>query len=79
MASAVEDLAVELARLVGDDNVLTDPADRWAYGYDNSRKHTEPDVVAFATSLEQVRETVRLCNRYEKWIRPIDSCAWNRE
>ncbi len=64
MVSAVEDLAIELARLVGDDNVLTDPADRWAYGYDNSRKHSQPDIVAFATSLEQVRQTVRLCNRY---------------
>ncbi len=45
-------------------NVLTDPADRWPYGQDNSRKHTPPDAVAFATSHAQVLETVRLCNEY---------------
>lgn len=64
MASAIEDLAAELARVVGDDNVLTDAADRWSYGYDNSRKHSEPDVVTFATSLEQVQQTIHLCNRF---------------
>jgi D-lactate dehydrogenase len=45
-------------------NVLTDPADRWPYGQDNSRKHTPPDAVAFATTHAQVLETVRLCNQY---------------
>jgi D-lactate dehydrogenase len=44
--------------------VLTDPADRWPYGQDNSRKHTPPDAVAFATTHAQVLETVRLCNQY---------------
>jgi D-lactate dehydrogenase len=45
-------------------NVLTDPADCWPYGQDNSRKHTPPDAVAFATTHAQVLETVRLCNQY---------------
>jgi D-lactate dehydrogenase len=53
-----------LRRALGADNVLTDPADRWPYGQDNSRKHTPPDAVAFATSHAQVLETVRLCNEY---------------
>ncbi|MFQ5935182.1 MAG: FAD-binding oxidoreductase [Acidiferrobacterales bacterium] len=59
-----QDFADELAALVGATNVLTDPADRWTYGYDNSRKHHPPDIVAFAVSREQVVETVRLCCRH---------------
>jgi D-lactate dehydrogenase len=53
-----------LQAVLGADNVLTDPADRWPYGQDNSRKHTPPDAVAFATTHTQVLETVRLCNQY---------------
>ena len=55
----------QLKAMLGELNVLTDPADRWPYGQDNSRKHTPPDCVAFATTHTQVLETVRLCNRFE--------------
>ena len=41
--------------------VLTDPADTWVYGYDNSRKHAPPDAVVFATSHREVLDVVRLC------------------
>jgi D-lactate dehydrogenase len=58
------EFAANLRNIVGAANVLTDPADRWTYGYDNSRKHSEPDVVAFAVNQEQVAESVRLCNRH---------------
>ncbi|MHB8454182.1 MAG: FAD-binding oxidoreductase [Acidiferrobacterales bacterium] len=50
-----------LRAVVGESNVLSDPADRWVYGYDNSRKHTAPDAVVFATSHSEVLDTVRLC------------------
>jgi D-lactate dehydrogenase len=53
-----------LKHVLGAGNVLTDPADCWPYGQDNSRKHTPPDAVAFATTHAQVLETVRLCNQY---------------
>ncbi len=53
-----------LKAILGAQNVLTDPADRWPYGQDNSRKHTPPDAVAFATTHAQVQETVRLCNQH---------------
>ncbi|MCC6302432.1 MAG: FAD-binding protein [Gammaproteobacteria bacterium] len=52
-----------LAGVVGDGNVLRDPADCWPYGYDNSRRHHLPDAVAFATTHAQVCEILRLCNR----------------
>ena len=54
-----------LKAVLGASNVLTDPADRWPYGQDNSRKHTPPDVVAFATTHSQVLEAVRLCNQHD--------------
>jgi D-lactate dehydrogenase len=50
-----------LQRIVGAGNVLTDPADCWPYGYDNSRRHALPEAVAFATTHEMVRDLVRLC------------------
>lgn len=53
-----------LKAALGPSNVLTDAADRWPYGQDNSRKHTLPDVVAFAATHAQVRETVRLCHEH---------------
>jgi D-lactate dehydrogenase len=65
MASRLPEPFVDrLKAVLGADNVLTDPADRWPYGQDNSRKHTPPDAVAFATTHAQVLETVRLCNEY---------------
>src|SRR5688572_9331024 len=53
-----------LKAALGTDSVLTDPADRWPYGQDNSRKHTQPDAVAFVTTHEHVVQAVRLCNEF---------------
>lgn len=57
-------LLTGLRQAVGGAQVLTEAADCWAYGYDNSRRHALPEAVAFATSHEQVLEVVRLCNAY---------------
>ena len=48
--------------LFGGKDLLTDPADCWAYGYDNSRRQALPQAVAFATGAQQVAELVALCN-----------------
>jgi D-lactate dehydrogenase len=50
-----------LQSILGEAAVLDDPADRWPYGYDNSRRHALPALVGFATEADQVREVVRLC------------------
>nr|WP_328985746.1 FAD-linked oxidase C-terminal domain-containing protein [Thiorhodovibrio winogradskyi] len=50
-----------LADIVGTDALLTDPADCWAYGYDNSRRQGQPGAVVFVHDAEQVRQLVRLC------------------
>src|SRR3569832_3017969 len=58
-------LFADLCAAVGKDQVLTEPADCWPNGYDNSRRHALPEAVVFATPHEQVRDCVRLCNRYD--------------
>ena len=55
----------QIQSIVGDNNVLTDSADSWPYGGDNSRKHMPPDLVAFATSSEQIKQIVSLCLQYK--------------
>ncbi len=51
-----------LRRICGAEAVLTDPADCWPYGYDNSRRHALPRWVAFVTEHEQVEAIARLCH-----------------
>ncbi|HEX2238189.1 MAG TPA: FAD-linked oxidase C-terminal domain-containing protein [Gammaproteobacteria bacterium] len=59
-----------LSKAAGDGNVLTDPAECWPYGYDNSRLHVPPEAVVFATSHTQVREIMRLCNEHAVPLTP---------
>ncbi|MDH5601613.1 MAG: FAD-binding protein [Gammaproteobacteria bacterium] len=47
------------------DQVLTDPADVWSYGYDNSRRHAVPELVVQPCTHEQVHNIVLLCNEYK--------------
>lgn len=54
-------LRADLARLAGPDGLLTDPADCWPYGYDNSRRHALPQAVVFARDESQVEALTRLC------------------
>ena len=46
----------------GREDLLTDPADCWAYGYDNSRRHHLPAAVFFARDHEQVSALLGICN-----------------
>ncbi len=46
------------------EQILTDPADIWSYGYDNSRRHALPDMVVQPDTHEQVHKIVFLCNEY---------------
>ena len=56
-------LPEELRQLLGSDGLLTDPSERLAYGYDNSRRQAMPDAVALPTTREQVQRLVQLCRR----------------
>jgi D-lactate dehydrogenase len=53
-----------LRAALGNDRVYTDPADRWPYGQDNSRKHTQPGAVALPSTHDEVVHIVRLCNEF---------------
>lgn len=53
-----------LTETVGAAQVLLDAAERWAYGYDNSRRHCLPDVVAYAHSHAQIVAIAGLCHQY---------------
>ena len=60
-----EAIRQELAGIVGSKAVLTDPGDCWPYGYDNSRRQALPQAVLFATTHDQVKQIVQLCNRHQ--------------
>lgn len=60
----LEPFLARLCQTLGAANLRREGADLWPYGYDNSRRHALPDAVAFATTHEQVRDTVRLCNEF---------------
>ncbi|HEY1772789.1 MAG TPA: FAD-linked oxidase C-terminal domain-containing protein [Gammaproteobacteria bacterium] len=51
--------------MVGEEDLYTDPGDRWPYSYDNSRRQAEPDAVAFPASHAEVVQTVLLCNEFK--------------
>ena len=55
----------QLAAIFSPGKILTDPADCWVYGYDNSKRQVLPEAVVFPTTHEQTLELVRLCNRHE--------------
>lgn len=53
-----------LAQIFPPGSLYTDPADCWAYGYDNSRRQALADAVVFPNSHTQTVELARLCNEY---------------
>lgn len=50
--------------VLSSEQILTDPADIWSYGYDNSRRHALPDMVVQPETHKQVHKIVSLCNEY---------------
>ena len=53
-----------IEKILKTDQILTDSADVWSYGYDNSRRHAVPDMVVQPSTHEQVHNIVSLCNKY---------------
>lgn len=52
------------------EQILSDPADVYSYGYDNSRKHALPEMVVQPSSHEQVHKIVSLCNEHSVALTP---------
>ncbi|MGB5591611.1 MAG: FAD-binding oxidoreductase, partial [Gammaproteobacteria bacterium] len=53
-----------MVQQLGAGQVLTDPADCWAYGFDNSRRQTLPAAVIMAEDHACVAHTIAGCNRH---------------
>jgi len=65
MSALPAELHRELADLLGEGrNWLTDPGERLAYAYDNSRRESLPDAVALPVARGQVQALVRACFRH---------------
>ncbi|MDD5274648.1 MAG: FAD-linked oxidase C-terminal domain-containing protein [Methylovulum sp.] len=54
-----------LATIFAAPEILTAPEDCWVYGYDNSRRHSLPQVVVFPTTHDQVVSVVLACNQFQ--------------
>lgn len=50
--------------------LLTDPADCYAYSFDNSRKYLPPVAVALPQSVDEVAAVLRCCKEYEVPVTP---------
>lgn len=53
-----------LRAAVGADGVLADAADRWTYGYDNSRAQALPRAVVLPADTASVQRVVEVCRRF---------------
>lgn len=58
---ALDPAAARRLREIVGDRLLTDPADCWSYGYDNSRHHRLPAAVAFPLDHAEVAALVTCC------------------
>lgn len=64
------DFISAISTILQDDQLSTDPCDCWPYGYDNSRRHTPPQIVVFPDSDRQIQEIVRECYKFSIPILP---------
>ncbi|MCF6323632.1 MAG: FAD-binding protein [Gammaproteobacteria bacterium] len=59
------ELLAALRTIVGNENLLHDPADCWPYGYDNSRREALPEAVLFPQDHAQTLKVIQFCNRHK--------------
>lgn len=59
-----------LENILKADQILSDPAEVWSYGYDNSRRHGIADIVVLPCTHDQVKQIVELCNEYSVPLTP---------
>ncbi len=57
-------LIQQLKKIVASQDLLTDPTECLAYGYDNSRRQALPVAVALPRTEEQVQQIVLVCNQH---------------
>jgi len=68
------ELEEELKRIVGSENVLTDPQTLERYSKDQSfTSPCRPDFVVYAKNVDEVQKIIRLANKYNVPITPLSS------
>lgn len=60
----------ELAAFLPADRLLTDPADCYAYAYDNTRKIFPPDAIVFPVETRETQRLLALCDRHRTAVVP---------
>jgi len=53
-----------LIDVCGQQAVLTDQSECWAYGYDNSKRHACPKLVVLPKQASQIQKCVQICNEF---------------
>ncbi|MGM0594981.1 MAG: FAD-binding oxidoreductase [Pseudomonadota bacterium] len=53
-----------LREAIGAERLRLDRAERWTYGYDNSRLHSLPDVVVIPENAQQIATLLSLCSQF---------------
>ncbi len=54
----------QLKAIVSTDNILTDATECLTYGYDNSRRYSQPLAVIFPDNEQQVQQIILACNKF---------------
>jgi len=54
-----------IKKILPADSILTDQADCLAYGFDNSKQHSTPDIVVFPETEQQVIDIVQSCYQHK--------------
>jgi len=57
------DIALEISKIVGEENVFSDLAERMSYSRDLSVHEGIPDLVVFANTTEEISDIMRLANQ----------------
>jgi len=57
-----EEAISTISGIVGIENTLTEEAECWVYGYDNSRNHRVPDIVIFPGDESQIAAVCQYCS-----------------
>jgi len=65
LMAIAEHIIQSFVSLLGADKVLTDPADRLTYGYDNSREQALPDLVVFPDNHDDVVAIMQSCHEHK--------------
>lgn len=70
MNQAIPRWITDLTAILPADRLLTNPADCFAYSFDNSRKYQPPQAVAFPLSTEEVAAIMRCCAQHQVPVTP---------